>query len=64
MDGASAIVLEGLALELLGHALRNHVKPDKPPPRRLQLARQIIHERFTEPITVTEIARTIGAHPV
>lgn len=64
MDGASAFVMAGLALELVGHALRNHVRPDKSPPPWLQLARQIIHDRFTEPVTVTEIAQAVGAHPV
>ncbi len=62
-DEVSAVVMEGLALELLGHTLRSRVRLPLPP-RWLQLARQLIHDRFTEPLTVSEIAQTVGAHPV
>ena len=61
-DEVSAVVMEGLALELLGHTLRSRVR--LVPPRWLQLARELIHDRFTETLTVTEIAQTVGAHPV
>lgn len=63
-DELSAFVLEGLALELLGRALRSCRGPEASPPRRLQLAHQLIHDRFGEPLTVGEIARAVGAHPV
>ena len=56
-------MIEGLALELLGSAFRIRERRSAPP-RRLQQARQLVHDRFHEPLTVASIAREIGAHPV
>jgi AraC family transcriptional regulator len=63
-DEMSAIIMEGLALELLGQTLRSRIKSDTSPPRWLQLANQLIHDRLTEPLTVSEIAQSVGSHPV
>jgi AraC family transcriptional regulator len=63
-DEMSAVVMEGLALELLGRALRSCRKPDASSPRTLKLARQLMHDRFSEPLTVGEIASSVGSHPV
>lgn len=63
-DEFSAVVLEGLALELMGRALRSCRRPEASPPRTLRLAHQLIHDRFGEPLTVAEIARSVGSHPV
>ena len=62
-DDASALVMEGLTLELLGHVLRCRRSPTSPP-RWLELARQMLHDRPTELITAREIAQTVGVHPV
>ncbi len=64
MDAASPIVMEGMALELLGSTMRRQTGLGKLPPRFLQLAYQLIHDRFTESLTVGEIARIVGVHPV
>ncbi len=63
-DELSSLVMEGLLLELLGHTLRSQVREDKSAPCWLQLAHQLIQDRFTEPLTIREIAQTVGAHPV
>lgn len=63
-DEMSPIVMEGLALELVGRTLRSRIKSDASPPRWLQLANQLINDRFAEPLTVSEIARSVGSHPV
>jgi AraC family transcriptional regulator len=63
-DEASALVMEGLTLELLGHVLRCHRRSPTSPPRWLELARQMLHNRPTELITAREIAQTVGVHPV
>jgi len=63
-DEMSAVVMEGLALELVGRALRSCRSPEASPPRTLQLAHQLMHDRFGEPLTVGEIARCVGSHPV
>jgi AraC family transcriptional regulator len=65
MDDISPLIIEGLMLEMLGETLssaRNSALQQ--PPRWLQQARQLIHERFAEQITLAEIAKTVGVHPV
>jgi AraC family transcriptional regulator len=64
MDGASPLIMEGMALELLGHTMRRQTGLSKLPSRSLQLAYQLINDRFTESLTVGEIAQIVGVHPV
>jgi len=63
-DEVSPIVMTGLALELVGHTLRSGAKLDGFPPLWLQEARELVHDRFNETMTVSEIAHTVGVHPV
>lgn len=64
MDSASPLVMEGLALELLGHTVRSQIRFRKLPPHSLKLAYELIHDRFTESLTIGEIALIVGLHPV
>ncbi|MDQ3908662.1 MAG: AraC family transcriptional regulator, partial [Acidobacteriota bacterium] len=63
-DEFSALCVEGLALELLAEAGRTLAR-DSPgaPPRWLESARDLLHERFAEAPTITEIASAVGVHP-
>lgn len=65
MDNISPLVIEGLMFEMLGETSRT-VKSAATlqPPRWLEQARQLLHERFAEPLTLAEIAATAGVHPV
>lgn len=62
-DTASPLVLEGLAFELIGWAARalGHERPDAP---WLRQARDLLHDRFAESLRVSEVAATLGVHPV
>lgn len=64
-DKASALVLEGLTLELLGEAWRSRENHSgKSPPKWLAGVRNQIHEEFGRPLTLGCCARLAGIHPI
>jgi AraC family transcriptional regulator len=64
-DGFAALTIQGLALELLAEACRHAVqRPEKDAPKWLVQARELVHEEFTERLTLAEIADVVGIHPV
>lgn len=65
MDALSPLTIEGLLLEIVAEASRGLVKiSERKHPRWLTQARDIIHERFSEHLTLVEIAESVGVHPV
>jgi AraC family transcriptional regulator len=62
-DSLSPIVLEGMANELLVFAARSLDKSDKPP-AWLKTAHELIRDGCVESITITEVAATVGVHPL
>jgi AraC family transcriptional regulator len=65
MDKVSALVIEGLMLEMVGEtSRRGEDGAAYPPPRWLQQARELLRARFAEHLTLAEIAKTVGVHPV
>lgn len=65
LDGASALVIEGLMLEMIGEASRYKTQVSLPhSPRWLQQARELLHGRFMEHLTLAEVAHNVGVHPV
>jgi len=64
-DTASALAIEGLALEMLATASRQIVKGvNAMPPRWLSQATEVLTARFNERITVSQLAAQAGVHPV
>ena len=63
-DGLSVLVMEGIALELLGQTARQKLRPGRRPPRWLRTAQELIHDRFPSSPGLAEIARAVGVHPV
>jgi AraC family transcriptional regulator len=68
MDGVSPLVIEGLMLEMIGETARlnaynSRISADQTP-RWLQQARDLLHARFTERLTLSEVASDVGVHPV
>jgi len=63
IDAVSPLAVEGLALEMLAEVSRYRAKENKPP-RWLKQARSIIHEQFSQNLSVSAIAREVGVHPV
>lgn len=64
-DCASPLAIEGLTLEMLAEVSRRplHVL-DRKPPRWLIAAEELLRARFSEQVTITQLAATAGVHPV
>jgi len=60
----SELILEGLGLELAGRAARWRSAPAHQAPRWLVQARDSIRDRCTTGLTIAEIAREAGVHPI
>jgi AraC family transcriptional regulator len=64
-DSASPLVIEGLMMEMVGEtARRSPAKEHHNAPRWLEQARELIHARFTENLSLAEVAGNVGVHPV
>ncbi len=65
MDDVAPAAIEGLVLEILADAsrLRRQEFPGGRP-RWLVQARELIHARFAEPLSVSDIAAAVDIHPV
>lgn len=65
MDAISPIVIEGIALEILGESLRREMlEGETRTPNWLKRAKEILHEQFSEELTLAAIAEEVGVHPV
>ena len=62
-DTVAPVIVEGLMLEMLGHASRSLVKMPVRPPGWLMQARDLLHGRFNDPLNLVEIAHLVGVHP-
>jgi len=62
-DSIAPIIVEGLMLEMLGHASRSLIKTPLRQPRWLIQARDVLHSHFNDPLNLVEIANTVGVHP-
>jgi AraC family transcriptional regulator len=64
MDKVSPLSIEGIVLEMIAEVSRQSRTPERQLPRWLEQAREFVHAHFTESLTVTSIAETVGVHPV
>jgi AraC family transcriptional regulator len=62
-DSLASIIVEGLMLELLGHASRSLVNSPVRAPGWLVQARDLLHARFNDPLNLLDIASVVGVHP-
>lgn len=64
-EACSPLVVEGIALEMMGETCRPSAgKSPGLPPRWLSAARDLLHEHFSQSLTLAEMAETVGVHPV
>jgi AraC family transcriptional regulator len=63
-DGASSLIIEGLVMEMLGETQRRNAAGHHHSPRWLQQAKEQLHARFAENLTLAEVAQNVGIHPV
>lgn len=64
LDQTSALMIEGLTLEIIAEVSRKFAASASRAPRWLRQARDILHEKFVDNMTLAEIAETVGVHPV
>lgn len=65
MDGASALIIEGLMMEMLGETVRGgDARQFYNSPRWLQQAKELLQARFTENLSLADVAQNVGIHPV
>jgi AraC family transcriptional regulator len=62
-DPLAPLAMEGIALELLACILRQGAVRASTAPRWLAAARDLLHERVGENLSLSEIAAAIGVHP-
>jgi AraC family transcriptional regulator len=63
-DDCSPLAIEGLVLEMLAEASRRRADtPERKPPRWLRQAQDFLDARFSEAITVGELAAEVGVDP-
>jgi AraC family transcriptional regulator len=64
-DSASLLAMEGLTLEILAETCRHRApRQGRTPPRWLLRARELLHARFAEKLSLDEIAAAAGVHPM
>ena len=64
-DEVSDLIIEGLMMELIGESSRGGSRAEiKHLPRWLEQAKELLHERFAEPLKLADIAHAVSVHPV
>ena len=65
MDDAALLAIEGLVLEMLAEVSRRKTEGAvKKIPRWLGQAEELLHERFSESLRLSDISDAVGVHPV
>ncbi|HKU14903.1 MAG TPA: AraC family transcriptional regulator [Steroidobacteraceae bacterium] len=65
LDTASPLAIQGLTMEMLAAVSRSHSHASvRRRPRRLAWALEFLRERFTEQVTLAQVAAAAGLHPV
>jgi AraC family transcriptional regulator len=65
MDSFAELIMEGLLLEIIVHTLRSSkVSNNRKAPTWLAKARDLLHDGFSQNLTLKQIAETVGIHPV
>lgn len=64
-DPAAPLAIEGLTLEILAEASRDEViSYECHPPRWLRQARDLLHDQFSENLSLADVAEAVRVHPV
>jgi len=65
MDEVSELTIEGLILEMVAETSRNSTRASTgKSPRWLEQARESLHAQFSERLSLTNMAKAVGVHPV
>jgi AraC family transcriptional regulator len=66
MDTAAGLIIEGLTLEIMAETARHSSAQsvERNIPYWLKQAKDLLHERFAENLTLEQIASEVGIHPI
>ena len=65
IDDESPLLIEGLVLELLAETSRSRRRlSEGKPPLWLRQTKRFLYEQFSQPLTLSLIAESVGVHPV
>ncbi len=64
IDLDSPLIMEGLALEMIGEANRLLIKEESGTPVWLKKVKERLHDHFPEPLSVQQLAIEAGVHPI
>jgi AraC family transcriptional regulator len=65
MDTAASLIIEGLTLEIMAETARHSAQNvERTIPSWLTRAKDLLHARFTEHLTLEQIASEVGVHPI
>jgi AraC family transcriptional regulator len=65
LDESAPLAIEGLMLEILAEASRHaELTAGRNTPRRIERAREFLHDHFHESISLEHVAKSVEAHPV
>lgn len=65
MDTAASLIIEGLTLEILAETARHSAQNvERAIPYWLKRAKDLLHARFAENLTLEQIASEVGVHPI
>jgi AraC family transcriptional regulator len=67
LDACSPLVIEGLACELIGVSARGQRRDGSRAahvPTWIEEARDLLHDRFNEPLRLRDVAADVGVHPI
>ena len=62
LDAVAPLAIEALTLEMLVQATRLVSRIERNPPQWLRQAREVIHERFKEQLSLFNVAEQVGVH--
>jgi AraC family transcriptional regulator len=63
-DAWSALMIEGIVLEILAAACRVHSTRERSSPEWMPRVRELLHEHFSEHLTIQQIARELQVDPI
>jgi AraC family transcriptional regulator len=65
MDTAASLIVEGLTLEIMAETARHSAQNvERTIPHWLKRAKDLLHARFAENLTLEQIASEVGVHPI
>jgi AraC family transcriptional regulator len=62
LDAVAPLAIQALTLEMLVQATRLDSRIERNPPQWLREAREVIHERFVESLSLSSVAELVGVH--